>query len=152
MKEQYAQELAKIFADNEVVTAEMVLDKAKPAKSPLHDYFEWDDEAAAKAYRILSARSLIREFEIEIGGERVRAAQSFKIHRQHGGGYESTRKVVANPDKMILLEKEAEEECIRFVDRFYIRFPLNNRLPKLFALLRLLRKEASGDDLKEKVV
>ncbi len=48
------------------LTPEQVLDAARPDESPLHGFFEWDDSAAAEAYRIEQARELIRRVRIEI--------------------------------------------------------------------------------------
>jgi hypothetical protein len=43
-----------------------VIDAAKNPKSPLHQYFEWDDTEAARKYRIEQARELIRTIKIEV--------------------------------------------------------------------------------------
>lgn len=42
------------------LTAELVVNDARPADAPLHRYFEWDDETAAEAYRLEQARAMIR--------------------------------------------------------------------------------------------
>jgi len=44
----------------------IVLHEAKDEASPLHAFFEWDDGAAAEAYRLGQAASLIREVNLEI--------------------------------------------------------------------------------------
>lgn len=36
------------------------MDAARPEASPLHDYFEWDDEAAGEKYRQLQAARIMR--------------------------------------------------------------------------------------------
>ena len=38
------------------LTPEMILDFARPKKSPLHDYFEWDNTKAAEQWRLHRAR------------------------------------------------------------------------------------------------
>ncbi len=43
-----------------------VLNAARDENSPLHDFFEWDDSAAAEAYRLDQARELIRRIKIEV--------------------------------------------------------------------------------------
>jgi hypothetical protein len=48
------------------LTPLQVLEAARPEESPLHDFFEWDDSAAAEAYRIDQARELIRRVRIEV--------------------------------------------------------------------------------------
>lgn len=42
------------------LTPKDVLDDARHDNSPLHGYFEWNDGAAAEAYRLSQARGLIR--------------------------------------------------------------------------------------------
>ena len=41
-----------------------VVKAAKPKKSPLHPCFEWDNNAAAKAYRENQARELMRKIVV----------------------------------------------------------------------------------------
>ncbi len=48
------------------ITPEALLDSARGRGHPLHRFFEWDDTAAAEAYRISQARKLIRSIEIVI--------------------------------------------------------------------------------------
>lgn len=42
------------------LTPKDVVDDARSKRSPLHTFFEWDDSAAAEAYRLSQARGLIR--------------------------------------------------------------------------------------------
>jgi len=48
-----------------------VVDAARNPDSPLHGYFEWDDSAAAEAYRLSQAETLIRRFKIVVTVENV---------------------------------------------------------------------------------
>lgn len=43
-----------------------VVDDARDESSPLHPFFEWDDNQAAAAYRLGQARQLIRRVKIEV--------------------------------------------------------------------------------------
>lgn len=45
------------------ITPEQVLEDAKDPESPIHDYFEWDNNAAANRFRLGQARALIRSVE-----------------------------------------------------------------------------------------
>lgn len=42
------------------LTADVVVDRARPKRSPIHGAFEWDDAVAAEEYRREQARFLIR--------------------------------------------------------------------------------------------
>ena len=48
------------------ITAHAVLDAARPASSPIHDCFDWDDSEAAEKWRLEQARELIRRVKIEL--------------------------------------------------------------------------------------
>lgn len=43
-----------------------VVDAARDPASPLHDFFEWDNNAAAEQYRLSQARLLIRRVKIQV--------------------------------------------------------------------------------------
>ncbi len=51
------------------LTAASVLSDARRRRSPLHRYFEWNDQAAAKEYRLAQARLLIRAVVVVSGPE-----------------------------------------------------------------------------------
>jgi len=51
-------------ANGGIVTPDMVINDAKPANSPLHDYFEWDDATAGHAYRKWQARNLLHSIRL----------------------------------------------------------------------------------------
>ena len=48
------------------ITAPAVLDAARPASSPIHDCFDWNDSEAAEKWRLEQARELIRRVKIEL--------------------------------------------------------------------------------------
>lgn len=48
------------------ITPQEVVKEARNNKSPLHDYFEWDDKKAGKEYRIWQGRMLINSIEVTV--------------------------------------------------------------------------------------
>lgn len=52
-------ELASIQKEMSVITPKIVVQQASDPKSPLHQYFEWDDTIAAQKHREWQARFLI---------------------------------------------------------------------------------------------
>lgn len=48
------------------LTANDVVEAARDPRSPLHEHFEWDDDAAAEAWRIEQARRLIRTVRLVV--------------------------------------------------------------------------------------
>lgn len=91
----WVDELVAIEKRDGVLLPEVVAVEARNPASPLHAYFEWDDEAAASAFRVEQARRLIRRAEIVLtveGGE-TRQVRAFL----HSGerGYRSTATVMS---------------------------------------------------------
>lgn len=52
------------------VNPEALVDKARPADSPIHHLFEWDDVVAGERYRLEQARLYIARIEYVAGPER----------------------------------------------------------------------------------
>lgn len=55
----YGDSLWKLKYQEGKLTPEMVVNNARAEKSPLHDFFEWEDTIAAEKYRKWQARHLI---------------------------------------------------------------------------------------------
>jgi hypothetical protein len=52
-------------ANGGVLTAQAVVDAARPLDHPLHQHFEWDDEKAGDSFRKQQARALIRVVKLQ---------------------------------------------------------------------------------------
>ena len=57
-------ELERIEQEEGFIKPESVVDHSRPEGAPLHDCFEWDNDAAAEEYRKVQAREIIRFIEI----------------------------------------------------------------------------------------
>jgi hypothetical protein len=67
--------LDELYAQHGELTEEIVEKAARPKNSPLHDYFEWDDNEAAYQYRLQQARGVIIAVTVTIvktDGEEIR--------------------------------------------------------------------------------
>jgi hypothetical protein len=97
---------------------EDVVESARAATSPLHDYFEWDDTAAAAAYRIDQARHLLRvtvtHLPVGSGHERVRAFVSLSTD----AGYRPIGAVLVNSQHRAQLLADARAEMERFERKY----------------------------------
>ena len=51
------------------LTAENLVESAENEESPLHDFFDWDNDVAGSKWRIQQGRYLINEVEVIIEGE-----------------------------------------------------------------------------------
>ena len=63
-KDQYRQALSLLYKQHRQLTPSLVVETAKNPASPLHQAFEWDDTKGAHAYRLIQARTLIREVRV----------------------------------------------------------------------------------------
>ncbi len=83
------------------LTAQVVVDSARPLDHPLHSAFEWDDTAAAEEYRKVQARHLIRSLVIEIAespGSSVRAFVVVQEATKDHWTYVAVHDAMSNPE------------------------------------------------------
>lgn len=58
-----------MYEEHGKLTAELVVEQATPKKHPLHVCFQWDDKKAGHEYRLIQARTMIREVRtLEVHG------------------------------------------------------------------------------------
>ena len=95
-----------------VLTPQVVLDDAMTDESPLHDFFEWDDEEAAFQHRLSQARYLIRSVEVIIESGSKSPVRAYFLVKEEDGerAYEHVRDVMKNPVKRAQVVARAKEE------------------------------------------
>lgn len=88
------------------LTPQDILDDARHDNSPLHSFFEWDDNAAAEHYRLQQARGLIRSVvAVYVSDDKPAVRQKAYVHiaergtphyreTTHAMSQTSTRKLV----------------------------------------------------------
>jgi hypothetical protein len=113
-----------------VLTPDVVLDDARKSKSPLHQFFEWDDSIAAEQYRLRQAGHLIRsisvtfedmadepERQVTLAGisepaPEIRAVRAFLAVQIEDGtnGYVGTREAMSDPEMRRQVLERAHRE------------------------------------------
>jgi hypothetical protein len=97
--------------------AKDVLEAAKSKKSPLHQYFEWDDAKAGEAHRLYQARLLIA-MKIQLQSLRIAGTEPPKfreipqrslINLKPGRGYDP-------PSRILSSHADRQEYIHRLVD------------------------------------
>lgn len=106
-------ELTKIRSQHGVLTPEAVVEAARPADSPLHRRFEWDDAAAAEGYRREQARHLICEARLVYVDRRgkdrdVRAFHA--VRTDEGFAFEPSDEIAADPLLSAIVMRDMERE------------------------------------------
>ncbi len=133
-------ELEKVRIENPdgLLVPSAVVDTAAHPDSPLHSYFTWDDSEAAKKWRLVQARALIREIEVTMPDDIEenpvpRYVSLVSDRRRPGGGYRQTRQVLQNKELLAELEATAKAELESWTRRF-------NMLSELTARVRAAAK------------
>lgn len=104
----------------ELVPAEAVVDYARDESTALHAYFDWDDTEAARKWRLEQARAVIRMTVEVISNDLppVRAFVSLTTDRLNGGGYRSTRDVLADDRLREVMLQDALSEFKLFRKKY----------------------------------
>ena len=105
---------ALIEQNNGQVDRQSILEDARKKRSPLHDFFEWDDAEAANQYRLDQARYLLRNILVVVKiddeqEEEVRAFHSVVVTAD--GSDEAHERAYVQIDR-VLTESELKEQVI----------------------------------------
>ncbi|KKL74096.1 hypothetical protein LCGC14_2068310 [marine sediment metagenome] len=120
-------ELDRLTKMNGGLTAEAVVDSARGRSSPLHDFFEWDDSAAAERYRQEQARHLMRCVVVlyddpEIKSDQpIRAFIAFETPPEgvrDDGRYIAMHRILTHAELREQLVDEALVEHVRWEKRY----------------------------------
>ncbi len=98
-----------------VLNPEVIVEKAKSAKSAMHSMFEWDNTEAAQKYRIMQARHIIRIFIVETKIKQEDGTVDIVEHRVYEkspGGYKRTMAMVNSPEEWEFLLGEVKGELM----------------------------------------
>ena len=129
------------------ITADVVLDDAQSGRSPLHEFFQWDDTEAARQFRLEQARWLIRSVEVVLTGaaegKKTRAYVHFRSHGDEDEAdapYMATVKVLKDPALRARLLRQA----LRELETVRVRYGELEELTDIFtAIDKARRKKAS---------
>ena len=142
--EESLEQLEKIRLENGgVLRPRDVVDTARDKKSPLHDYFTWDDSHAAELYRLEQARVIIRCAVTIIPnkneGVTVRAYTSLYDDRKvEGGGYRLTVDILSDEDRRTALVRQALSEARAWEEKYKT---LRELIP-VFSAMKKVREKA----------
>ena len=128
------------------LTAERVLDDASNVRSPLHKYFEWDNQKAAHKWRLEEARRLIRSVEVVISdakGKQIPMRAYYSVKDSEGQrSYEAMQFVFETPD----MADQVIEQALAQLESWKIKFAkytwAKSALPGVRAALKAVKKAA----------
>ena len=148
----YGEYLWKLKEENgDVLTPEHVVNCAKTKSSPLHDYFEWNNDDAGSKYRLWQARYLIGRIEVIVkcddSEEQVRAFHNINvIHDDESDnvrGYVTVKDIRENPDYLQIVLDNAIKEIVSWKNRYnqYQKLGKFKPLKKVFKAVKETEKE-----------
>lgn len=134
-------ELKRIAKENGgLLQPETVVEEARPATSPLHSRFTWDNTEAAHQYRIWQARQLIRVTVEVLAGtdESCEVFVSLSIDREReSGGYRIMLDVLSDADMRNQMLSDALEE----LELFREKYRKLKELATIFAAIKRVRRK-----------
>jgi len=103
-----------------LIQPQAVVEAAEDPHSALHEYFEWDDTAAAASFRLVQARHLIARVTVRVVERRpeyvnvaVRNADTGTVRR----GYVAMERAVTDPDMFDQVVSEARRGVTAYRNR-----------------------------------
>ena len=110
-------ELLRIRSERGTLSPATVLDDARPADSPLHNRFEWDDSVAGEKYRLGQAGELIRSVRVSFNTPTgVETVRQFVVSAPQT--YSPIEEVVQDPIGRELLLRQFERDWLTFKGRY----------------------------------
>jgi len=125
---------------NGTITPGGVLTDAESERSPLHDFFEWDDTQAAGRWRMNQARYLLRSIHVVLknkDGEEEQARFTYNIHdtpEDDGDGqrvYCTIQRVLTESD----IRTQVIEQAMRQLQSWRNRYQQYSEFSQVFSAI-----------------
>lgn len=131
-------EIERIAIERGGVRPEDVVEEARNQGSSLHNYFEWNDQVAAEAYRLDQARYMLRSIKIKIEDQEtiteIRAFMPVKTEpNQERKKYLHIETIVANPNLVDQITAEALGELQTWHEKWNVYRSLYSQFEAKFS-------------------
>ena len=104
--------------DEGTVHPQDLVDAARADGSPIHHLFQWDDSAAAEAFRRAQARRWIQLVIVVHERKPERMWVSIEEDRRAGGGYRRLQVVLNDAEMRPQYVKDAKRELTHWIDKY----------------------------------
>ena len=143
--QQYGEHIASTFGNGHLgVTPDELVEDARNPDSPTHDFFEWDDSAAAAHYRNQQARYLLRAIHVVIESDNEEIETRAFVHVSVSEPEKEPRKVYTTVQHALSndeLKVQVIEEALRQLERWRKRWSQYNELATVFAAIDQVQEE-----------
>lgn len=100
------------------LTPKAVVKAAEAPRHPLHRHFEWNNEAAADAFRLDQARTLIRCVDVVLGDREAPTPGWMSVTDKGGTSYRSAQDVMGSASLQAAVLAAAERDLVAFEKRY----------------------------------
>ena len=150
---QFSQENAQIYGEfldkiakekNGTVKPQDVVEKSKKKYSPLHDYFDWDDDSAGEKYRLHQARNLINSIIVVVKYDHKEKEQRAFYSVNETPNEEDVNKVYVTMERVMTepeLRKQVLDRGLKEVEYWQQRYADYNELSKIFIAIKITKKK-----------
>jgi ppGpp synthetase/RelA/SpoT-type nucleotidyltranferase len=125
-------ELEDIEKKNGTISAQAVVERARPEDSVLHKFFEWDDAVAAEQHRLAQARHLINMVVVEVKNksDEPLITRAY-VEVDNKNGYRSLSVVVKSPSLRSQLLLQAQKDIEIFAAKYAVLIEVTELLKPL---------------------
>ena len=117
------------------LTPKAVVDDARPANSPLHRYFTWNNGEAAEKYRLWEARELIMSVNVTFIGPKGDRRKTRAFVSVSDGGEEGARQhymPTENAMQRFDMRQQLLERALRDAETWRLRYQTLTELAEIF--------------------
>lgn len=135
-------ELEAIEKQDGKISAQAVVERARPENSALHKFFDWNDETAAEKHRLAQARHIINMVVVEIKNkDKQSLVTRAYVEVDNRTGYRSLSVVVKSPSLRSQLLTQALKDVEIYSAKYAILIEVTDLLkPVKEKLLELINK------------
>jgi len=116
---------------------EQIVEIARPPTSPIHKYFDWDDETAAKKYRLQQARRIVNALYISIENVETRAFESVYLKAIDETSYMNSETIFNSKDLWLQVVDAAKRELLYWEAKYSL---YKQQLPEIFQAIERLKE------------
>jgi hypothetical protein len=128
---------------NDPLEPQQIVDAARAEDSVLHNHFEWDDHAAAEAFRCDQARDLVRSLTVDISRSNVeqKTVRAFvNVETDTARGYVSTATAMSSEE----LRKQVLRRAFTELEAWRARHAELSELARIFSAIDETRPILKG--------